>query len=69
MCMISKAHFNWHSTCRIADRLAFSFARTEDDASGGTEGQTAGLGQGNMLKEALCKKRIHLIKVNSLAIQ
>lgn len=34
-------------------RLTFSFASTSDEASGGSGGQTAGLGQGNMLSEAL----------------
>lgn len=34
-------------------KLAFSFASTSEEASGGTEGQTAGLGQGSMLSEAL----------------
>lgn len=57
MFMMFKAHFSWHLTCRITDRLAFSFASTADEASGGTEGQIPGLGQGNMLKEALCKKK------------
>lgn len=35
------------------EKSTFSFARTSDEASGGTEGQVAGLGQGSMLSEAL----------------
>lgn len=34
-------------------QLTFSFANTSDEASGGTEGQTDGLGQGSMLSQAL----------------
>lgn len=34
----------------------FSLARTSDAASEGTEGQTAGLGHGSMLSEALFTK-------------
>ena len=36
--------------------LAFSFARTSEEASGETTGQAAGLGQGSMLREALSRE-------------
>lgn len=34
-------------------RLTFSFASTSDEALDGSDGQTAGLGHGSMLSEAL----------------
>jgi hypothetical protein len=34
-------------------KRTFSFSRTSGEASGGTDGQTRGLGQGSMLSKAL----------------
>lgn len=39
------------------EKLAFSFSSTMDVASGGTGGQTPGMGQDNMLSEALVKTK------------
>ena len=39
------------------EKLAFSFSSTMDEASGGTGGQTAGMGQDNMLSEALVETK------------
>jgi hypothetical protein len=36
--------------------ITFSFSSTSADASAGTEGQTAGLGQGSKLREALFER-------------
>lgn len=44
-------------------KLTFSFTKTSDEASGGTEGQTAGLGQGSMLSEALLERKRIKLKV------
>lgn len=51
--------------------LTFSFTKISDEASGGTAGQTAGLGQGSMLSEALLeRKRIKLeVKFQTFLIQ
>lgn len=37
-------------------KYTFSFKSTSDEASGGTEGQTAGFGQGSILSEALVQR-------------
>jgi hypothetical protein len=41
--------------------LAFSFARTSAEESGGSAGQMGGLGHGNMLRAALQTKKHCLI--------
>lgn len=46
-------------TCQNTKKLTFSFANTSEDASGGTEGQMAGLGQGSMLSAALLKQKLY----------